>query len=1326
MEKNDAGIGNWPVLLLILGLIGGATATQVSQRVTRPAQDVTAAIDATSAAAPAPSGAAELLTRLVGVSAATQPPDAPEPLRELLARARKAATGQRISIEFLVATLPDYVDSNSGWSFDSILDSVQRAAGAAGYVLDRFYLPDWAPTAADGTDQASGRQHETEPGLVMFRQVDEEKATTKMLAVFIVTETPTGGIHEAAFVAAARIVAAWHEAGDKAEDPVLRVLGPTFSGSSPSLRRGISTFLDNAPSWPASVRVLSGTATSEANRKLLKFQWSNPDDTGERRAVPVSFAATVRTDGDMLHALHDHLTEINPEWEHGKGIVLLVESNTGYGQGFVPQQGAEQAGAGGSGENGDNPFPKALQIPFPIHISRLRAEAERIRVAGPRAAGTGSGTMPSDMGPATDQLPSMTPQITAATIDTLVATILATIRREEYPAIGIFATDKRDHLFLAERIVREVPNALLFTTEADLIYVLPQFRSFIRGAIVASSYPLFNATQSLTSPHLAGRRRQQFSSMAAQGTYNAVLKLLGREDLLLDYLPPGCLRDDGKSFVLADSRVCLRPPVWISVAGRDGLWPIDRHVDEDDKRVDSYTEEIGSDQLRGQLAVSDSETYSRESAPLALRHVAKWMEAAFVLLLLALVVHMVAYLAEVDSTGLGRSEPSEFLSRWFPVKRLRAWMGHFTEQTRLLPGARLLDVSGIEKSLVTEHRLFLLIAFAILWFASVWTMRLFNIWLDDSPIELPRSVSHGHQPAAVNVWHFIYGGMLAILLMESLLAIRQRRAAVPRGWVGSAIVTCVALFLAFNAGLSLAGFLGSPHWANPVSATLLFARTVNPGNWASPAAPLLALLGVLYLWTLWNIRQLLMGGWSHRRESELFQLLTGREPRLSDEVADIMVSPWRRQDWRCLAIPFGLLLCFVLYVPMWYTPDGQQFGSFLWWCSLLIVFLVAHSLAMTVHLWLLISRILRHLCGHPIAAAFTRVAEEPFNWQLSLTPPRAIELKPMARKARTLQFELQQVVRDLVGVEASAVAGSSGEQRTVGANVLAPIPDVVIGSQAPAIEVASAAYEFAGSHEVVHVAESIVNTSALQSTRAERRRNNVCPRVPISGGATAGDFAEATTAEARALKVRHQDLDPVVTILGVELPDVLDGETREGGRHPYFNSLTWRTLVKLSDGLIPTLRHGFWHRGSVTGRPASEDWYRKAEALVGMQAAFVLRDLLARLVSGMTVTIAGAMLALTSHLFYSFPGRSAMLAFDWILVALAAATAAAMLIHLEKDPILARLWSKTSGRLVWTGGFIYRLGLYGAVPLITLFAWQFPEVGGMLFGWMEPLQKAIP
>jgi hypothetical protein len=112
-------------------------------------------------------------------------------------------------------------------------------------------------------------------------------------------------------------------------------------------------------------------------------------------------------------------------------------------------------------------------------------------------------------------------------------------------------------------------------------------------------------------------------------------------------------------------------------------------------------------------------------------------------------------------------------------------------------------------------------------------------------------------------------------------------------------------------------------------------------------------------------------------------------------------------------------------------------------------------------------------------------------------------------------------------------------------------------------------------------------------------------------------------------------------------------------------------------------------------------------------------------VSGITVTIVGAGLALATHLLYSFPGRAAMLAFDWILPALSVTAATVMLIRLERDPILSRLWSRTPGRLIWSGGFVHRLAVYGAIPVVTLFAWQFPEVGGTLFAWMEPLRRVI-
>ncbi len=47
--------------------------------------------------------------------------------------------------EYLIALVPDPFDSTSGYMFDGMVDTVQRAAEAFGYVLDRYFYP-WDTT----------------------------------------------------------------------------------------------------------------------------------------------------------------------------------------------------------------------------------------------------------------------------------------------------------------------------------------------------------------------------------------------------------------------------------------------------------------------------------------------------------------------------------------------------------------------------------------------------------------------------------------------------------------------------------------------------------------------------------------------------------------------------------------------------------------------------------------------------------------------------------------------------------------------------------------------------------------------------------------------------------------------------------------------------------------------------------------------------------------------------------------------------------------------------------------------------------------------------
>jgi len=39
---------------------------------------------------------------------------------------------------------------------------------------------------------------------------------------------------------------------------------------------------------------------------------------------------------------------------------------------------------------------------------------------------------------------------------------------------------------------------------------------------------------------------------------------------------------------------------------------------------------------------------------------------------------------------------------------------------------------------------------------------------------------------------------------------------------------------------------------------------------------------------------------------------------------------------------------------------------------------------------------------------------------------------------------------------------------------------------------------------------------------------------------------------------------------------------------------------------------------------------------------------------------------------------------------------------------------------------VLKLTVFALLPLLTLFAAQFPDLGGVILRWLEPVQKALP
>ncbi|HJX83817.1 MAG TPA: hypothetical protein VJ723_05700 [Candidatus Angelobacter sp.] len=123
------------------------------------------------------------------------------------------------SLKFLVAIVPDPAHTHLSLFFDRSIDAIEQGAQRAGYAFDRATMPWDSLSHLEATDfvarmrQAEyAKNKEQVPGLMIFRNAnpdlpEQNPARTPSLFVFIVGETPTGGIHKEQFRNALRAIA---------------------------------------------------------------------------------------------------------------------------------------------------------------------------------------------------------------------------------------------------------------------------------------------------------------------------------------------------------------------------------------------------------------------------------------------------------------------------------------------------------------------------------------------------------------------------------------------------------------------------------------------------------------------------------------------------------------------------------------------------------------------------------------------------------------------------------------------------------------------------------------------------------------------------------------------------------------------------------------------------------------------------------------------------------------------------------------------------------------------------------------------------------------
>src|SRR5436190_6125821 len=137
--------------------------------------------------------------------------------------------------------------------------------------------------------------------------------------------------------------------------------------------------------------------------------------------------------------------------------------------------------------------------------------------------------------------------------------------------------------------------------------------------------------------------------------------------------------------------------------------------------------------------------------------------------------------------------------------------------------------------------------------------------------------------------------------------------------------------------------------------------------------------------------------------------------------------------------------------------------------------------------------------------------------------------------------------------------------------------------------------------------------------------------------------------------------------------------------------------------------------------------FQREADLPAMLIAFVVRDALARLVPNLIFVTGGIVLAFCSHTLFPFQQHTNLQVLAWIYIAVTFTTILTVLVQIKRNEVIARLTSSRPGRrTTWDSGFVLKVAVFALIPLLTLFAAQFPDIGGVVLRWLEPVQRVLP
>ncbi len=529
----------------------------------------------------------------------------------------------RLRVTSIIATVPDPVHTHQSLEFDRIVDGLLSAANDNSYESSYFWLPWHHRGEALRTSEETGEmepghdaERERQPGLLILKRVavqglDEERNPFKtkpappnlydnyydVIYVFLVAESPVLGVD--GFQLRKALTYGTEVNSELSNKPlqtlfpsatnVNHIIGPIFTGSAASMAAALEADLDSRNDTTRFQ--LAGTTITGISEELLNGK-------GGKRVTYYGFQA------DSHHAKDALLRTIFKAHYHLDELALLAEDNTALGAAS-----SESAFDKGSiipiltsvgltvEEAKEEAERRPLTIHFPRELSLLRnAHGETSLGATTSQEGTPSPYLHLSLKDTSteDGVPHFSRENAPLSQEAQLMAIARQIQKKRIRFALIVSSDPLDQIFLAEFLHRACPDVRMLFDNGDLLMERDVDNIPFVGTLSFSPYPLIGLTT--TSRAYPDSFAEAYHNAAVYTFWDMSEKKpsqLKQTDGRLPQPGPGNDKssqqkpgiDAPSGPVLADYKwpfgkiegktiPSSYPPLWITVSGLDGYYPV--------------------------------------------------------------------------------------------------------------------------------------------------------------------------------------------------------------------------------------------------------------------------------------------------------------------------------------------------------------------------------------------------------------------------------------------------------------------------------------------------------------------------------------------------------------------------------------------------------------------------------------------------------------------------------------------------------------------------------------------------------------------------------